>query len=143
MTTLLFERGAGEDAGRERATIFFEQMKRLVALAKRNPRRGSASAADDPVLRDRLATLYVEAQAEALGAMRSGVPGLVAERPFALRFSTKLVMSEWNQRLAELACDLLGPDVVYWLGDPEGRESAEVAARIPELLRSHHRRRHE
>jgi alkylation response protein AidB-like acyl-CoA dehydrogenase len=55
MTTLLFERGAGEGSGRERATLLMEQLKRVVSLARRT-RRGGASAAADPVIRDRVAS---------------------------------------------------------------------------------------
>jgi alkylation response protein AidB-like acyl-CoA dehydrogenase len=124
MTTLLFERGASEGSGRERATVFLQGLKRVVAMATR-ARRGGGSAASDPVLRDRLAQLYIEAQAMGLGAYRSGVPGLNAERPFALRFSSKLVASEWNQKLTELACEMLGPDAAYWLGDPHAADTAE------------------
>jgi alkylation response protein AidB-like acyl-CoA dehydrogenase len=124
MTTLLFERGAGEGSGRERATLFMEQLKRALSLAER-ARAGGVRAADDPLVRDRLATLYIEAQAQALGAIRSGVPGLNTDRPFALRFSTKLVASEWNQRLTELACDIVGSESVYWLGDEHAFDKAE------------------
>lgn len=121
MTTLLFERGASEGSGRDRATIFMEQLKRIVALAKRT---GSTRPLD-PVLEDRLAALYIEAQAQGLCAIRSGVRGLNEERPFALRFMTKLVGSEWNQRLTELACEMLGPDAAYWLGDKDAPDRAE------------------
>lgn len=124
MTTLLFERGASENTGRERATAFLEGLKRVVDLAKRT-RCGSTMAADDPAFRDRLAQLYIEAQAQGLGAYRSQVPGLVQERPFALRFMTKLVASEWNQRLTELGSEMLGPDAAYWLGDPNAPDRAE------------------
>lgn len=124
MTTLLFERGAGEGSGRERATLLMEQLKRAVGLAQRAT-AGGARASDDPVLRDRLAALYIEAQAQGLGAIRSGVPGLNADRPFALRFMTKLVASEWNQRLTELACDMVGSESVNWLGDAHALDHAE------------------
>lgn len=124
MTTLLFERGAGEGSGRERATLLMEQLKRAVSLAKRT-KHGGTTAADDPVVRDRLAALYIEAQAQGLGGFRSGVEGLNAERPFALRFMTKLVASEWNQRVTELACDVVGADSVYWLGDEHAPDKAE------------------
>jgi alkylation response protein AidB-like acyl-CoA dehydrogenase len=141
MTTLLFERGASEGTGRERATAFLEGLKRVVDLAKRarsspggsghpsSERTDSVAeggtAAEHAVLDDRLAQLYIEAQAQGLNAYRSGVPGLVAERPFALRFMTKLVASEWNQRLTELACEMLGPDAAYWLGDEHAPDRAE------------------
>ncbi|HEX7670969.1 MAG TPA: acyl-CoA dehydrogenase family protein, partial [Polyangiaceae bacterium] len=152
MTTLLFERGASEGTGRERATAFLEGLKRVVDLAKRaraprgsveepplpdgreegeiergdpGERRRDGQAAEHAVLDDRLAQLYIEAQAQGLSANRSGVPGLVADRPFALRFMTKLVASEWNQRLTELACEMLGPDAAYWLGDEHAPDRAE------------------
>lgn len=129
MTTLLFERGASEGTGRERATAFLEGLKRVVELAKRartNEAPGEEGAsAEHAVLDDRLAQLYIEAQAQGLSAYRSGVPGLVQERPFALRFMTKLVASEWNQRLTELACEMLGPDAAYWLGDEHAPDRAE------------------
>jgi alkylation response protein AidB-like acyl-CoA dehydrogenase len=124
MTTLIFERGAAEGTGRERVAAFIEQLKRLVGLAERVSRDGRP-ASDDPVFRDRIAQLWVEAQAMALSGLRAGVADLNAERPFALRFMTKLVSSEWNQRLSELGCELLGPDVQQWLGDPHAPDHAE------------------
>jgi alkylation response protein AidB-like acyl-CoA dehydrogenase len=124
MTTLLFERGAGEGSGRERTAGFVKMLERLVGLASRSSRDG-APALEDPVLRDRLVQLWIEAHAMGFSAMRSGVSDLCAERPFALRFITKLTGSEWNQRLGELACALLGPDVVHWLGDANAPDRAE------------------
>ncbi len=124
MTTLLFERGAAESSGRERAAGFARQMDRLARVARSAHRDGGA-ASDDAVVRDRLAQLWIESSAMGLSAMRSGVPGLVGDRPMALRMMTKLVSSEWNQRVTELACEVLGPDAALWLGDPNAPDAAE------------------
>lgn len=124
MTTLLFERGAGEGSGRERAAAVVGQIKRLVNLAERTKRDGQPVSAD-PVFRDRVAKLWCEAQASGMVALRAGVDGLNAERPMGTRLMSKLVMSEWNQRLTELACEMLGPEVGLWLGDPHAPDAAE------------------
>ena len=124
MTTLLFERGAGESSGRERATALTSQLKRVVSLAKSTQRDGRP-VSDDPVFRDRVAQLWAEAEAMALTGYRIGVDGLAGDRPMGLRLMTKLVGSEWNQRLTELACEMLGPDVALWLGDEHAPDKAE------------------
>lgn len=118
LTTLLFERGAAESSSRERATALVEQLKRLLSLARRRQRDGRA-ASEDPIFRDRIVRLWIEVSAIALSGARSAVPDLVAERPLALPAMQKLVASEWNQRLTELACELLGSDAALWLDDRE------------------------
>jgi alkylation response protein AidB-like acyl-CoA dehydrogenase len=124
MTTLLFERGAVAGSGRERAAGFLVQIERLLAVA-RHARRGGRPVADDPVFRDRIVELWIEAHALALSASRASVEGLARERPFALPLMSKLATSEWAQRLAELACEMLGEDATLWLGDPNAPFSAE------------------
>jgi hypothetical protein len=124
MTTLLFERGAVTGSGRERAAAFLVQIERLLSVA-RYARRDGRAVADDPVFRDRIVQLWIEAQALALGAARAAVDGLCQERPMALPLMSKLASSEWSQRLAELACEMLGTDAALWLGDPNAPFSAE------------------
>jgi alkylation response protein AidB-like acyl-CoA dehydrogenase len=124
MTTLTFERGAAEGSGGGQATSSAESVKRLVSLARRAHRDGRR-AADDPVLRDRIAQLWIEEEALRIAALRMRVPALDSERPLALRLMNKLVYSEFNQRLAELGCEVLGPDAALWLGDPCAVDRAE------------------
>ncbi|MCA9597715.1 MAG: acyl-CoA dehydrogenase family protein [Myxococcales bacterium] len=119
MTTLMFERGAAEGSSSERAAPFFEQLARLVELARRTGR------SEDPVFRDRIAQLWLEAQALAFATPRAEAAALNAERPLALPLMNKLVGSEWNQRLAELACELLGPEAGLWLGEPSAPDGGE------------------
>ncbi len=117
MATLMFERGAAERGGKERAAAFFAQLGALVAVAERTP-LGAGTVAEDPVFRQRVAALWVEGQAIALSAMRASATALNAERPLALPLMSKLVASEWAQRLAELACEMLGPEAALSLEDP-------------------------
>jgi alkylation response protein AidB-like acyl-CoA dehydrogenase len=124
MTTLMFERGAAEGSARERSTALIEQLKRLVATAEQT-QRGGRPAAQDAVLRDRIVELWIEMHAIGLSGVRGTATGLCAERPMALPLMNKLVSSEWNQRLAALACELLGPDQSLWLGDPEAPNHGE------------------
>ena len=124
MTTLLFERGAGEGKGVERAGAFTGQIARLARLAGET-RVGGQRLADDPVVRDQIARLWTEAQSLGLGALRGSVKELAQERPLALRLMTKLVGTELNQRVNALACDILGPDAVYWLGDEHAPAASE------------------
>jgi alkylation response protein AidB-like acyl-CoA dehydrogenase len=101
MTTLLHERG----------TLGFALTARLEVLYRRLVKTAAKTGADsDPLVRDRIADLWVDLQGlrftnyRALaGLMRTGVPG--PEGSVA-----KLHWSETNQRLTKLAVELLGPD---------------------------------
>jgi alkylation response protein AidB-like acyl-CoA dehydrogenase len=124
MTTLLFERGAAERSSRERASGFVAAFDRLVALARRTKRAGRP-VTEDPWIRDRLVQLGIQVQAMAASAERSLVPELNTERPLALPLMSKLVSSELNQEMAELACDVVGDDAALWLGDPHAPDGAE------------------
>ncbi len=117
MSTLMLERGAAEQSARHRTASLFAQLNRIVELARATPRVGRR-AIDDPVIADRIAQLTIEAHAIAYGAVRGEVPSLNQERPMALPLMNKIVSSEWNQRLTDLACDILGPAAALWVDDP-------------------------
>jgi alkylation response protein AidB-like acyl-CoA dehydrogenase len=101
MTTLLHERGTLGFALTSRLDALF---RRLVTTARKT------GSGDDPLVRDRIAQLYVDLQGlrftnyrSLTGLMRTGRPG--PEGSIA-----KLHWSETNQRLTSLALELLGPD---------------------------------
>ena len=105
MTTLLHERGTLGFALTARLEVL---MRKILVLAKETKSNGSV-AADDPLLRDRLARQWVELQAlkftnyRALTSLvKTGIPG--PEGSIA-----KLHWSESNQRLTKLALEILGP----------------------------------
>ncbi|MGH2725144.1 MAG: acyl-CoA dehydrogenase family protein [Actinomycetota bacterium] len=115
ITTLLHERGS---------TAFFllgrleRNLQRLLALAGET-RRNRRLAADDPIVRDRVAASFTDLQAMRFTSwralsdlMQKGLPGPEGS-------IIKLHWSEANQRLGRLALDILGPDAAL-AGAEEG-----------------------
>lgn len=123
MATLMFERGAS-GGGSESASEYREVLKRVL-LAAKTAQRDDGSALADPIVLDRLTQCWIELEALALAPSRGKVSGLVADRPMALPFMNKLVFSEVNQRLTELALELLGPSGTLWLDDENAPDDAE------------------
>jgi alkylation response protein AidB-like acyl-CoA dehydrogenase len=118
MTTLLHERGTLGFALTARLEV---AMRNLIALAKEVKVNGHV-AAEDPLIRDRLAQQWIELQGlkftnyRALTSLvKTGIPG--PEGSIA-----KLHWSESNQRLGKLAMEILGPHAQldgsdgYWNG---------------------------
>jgi alkylation response protein AidB-like acyl-CoA dehydrogenase len=127
MTTLLHERGT---LGIALTGVLDAQVRRLVALAK-------TRAADDPLIRDRVAQEWIELQAlkftnyRALTALvGTGMPG--PEGSIA-----KLHWSEQNQRLTKLAMEILGgKDDGYWSYQQLRSRGNTIEAGTSEILRS-------
>src|SRR5580765_5187762 len=102
----------------------------LVALAKQR-------AADDPLIRDRVAQEWVELQALKLTNNRSltklmetGVPGPEGS-------GSKLHWSEQNQRLTKLALEILGgEDDGYWGYQQQRSRGNTIEAGTSEILRN-------
>jgi alkylation response protein AidB-like acyl-CoA dehydrogenase len=124
MTTLMHERGASDGSGGGQIGSSAEGV-RLVADLARRMRRDGAAAVEDPVLRDRLAQLWIREEALRLSSLRWRVEGLVADRPLALRLMNKLVYSELTQDASDLACQIEGPAAGLWIGDPDAPDKAE------------------
>lgn len=88
--------------------MFRRNLEALIAHA-RAPRAGRAPAADDPLVRQRLAQLYLELEIFRLNTnraltklMKTGIPGPEGS-------IQKLYWSEYNQRLSQAALEILGP----------------------------------
>ena len=106
MTTLAYERGtvANLHLGLR------SKVAELVALAKETSLGLGRSAADDPVLRRKLARVYLEGEYLKLIADRA-ISGALHGRAMGPESSiAKLVWSETEQHLCEVAGDVLGPD---------------------------------
>ena len=105
MTTLLHERGTLGFALATQAEIVLGETVDLARKTRRNGR----PAIEDPLVRQRLAALHVEVQAMRLNnyraltsVMRTGIPGPEGSLG-------KLLWSESNKRLGELAVEMQGP----------------------------------
>jgi alkylation response protein AidB-like acyl-CoA dehydrogenase len=105
IATLMFERGT---LGAALQITFKRQIARLIELA-RTLKRDGGTASRDPLVRQKLAQMYAEIEIFRLNQMRtitrmakSGVPGPEGS-------IQKIFWSEMNQRLQQVAMELLGP----------------------------------
>jgi alkylation response protein AidB-like acyl-CoA dehydrogenase len=127
MTTLLHERGT---FGITLTGVLDAEVRRLTALA-------AERAADDPIIRDRVAQEWIELQAlkftnyRSLTALKkTGLPG--PEGSIA-----KLHWSEQNQRLTKLAMEILGgEDDGYWRHQQLRSRGNTIEAGTSEILRN-------
>ena len=105
IATLMFERGT---LGASLQITFKRQIERLIELSKRIERDGK-TASDDTVFRQKLAQMYTEIEIFRLNQMRTltrmsktGVPGPEGS-------IQKIFWSEMNQRMQQVAMEMLGP----------------------------------
>ena len=128
MTTLLHERGT---LGFALTGALEQQVGKLVALAKER-------AADEPLLRDRVAQAWIELQAlkytnyrSLTTLMRTGVPGPEGS-------GSKLQWSEQNQRVTKLALEILAGehDDGYWRHQQLRSRGNTIEAGTSEILRN-------
>ncbi len=121
MTTLLHERGAGPlitpTAGGQtsRSSETTYNAMTLVDLAKKSDRLGK-TAADDPVIRDRIMSLVIRQRGFMESLRRSRVKGL-ADHPMRIPLQGKLVMSELVQDIAALALEIEGASATLFIAD--------------------------
>ena len=108
MTTLAYERGTVAKLHMGlRAKV-----GRLLELARDTPGRNNASAAADPVIRQKLARVYLEAELLKLISDRAISAELHGRAMGPEGSIAKLVWSEAEQHLTEVASDVLGPDAL-------------------------------
>jgi alkylation response protein AidB-like acyl-CoA dehydrogenase len=114
MSTLMYERGS---YGARLHLIFKRYITRLIELA-RNIKRNGRPAAEDPIIRQKLAQCSAEIEIMRFNQMRAfsrltatGVPGPEGS-------IQKIFWSELNQRLQQIAQEILGPYGQLLGGDP-------------------------
>ncbi|MEP4148244.1 MAG: acyl-CoA dehydrogenase family protein [Halioglobus sp.] len=126
MTTLLHERGAGElvtprSGGMKNKSSHVNNSSSLISLAKRTHRSG-ATAADDPLLRDRMMQQLVRETGMAANQRRTRITAL-QDHPMRLPLQNKLLMSEIAQDTAAIATEVEGAAASLYLADdaaPDG-----------------------
>lgn len=120
MTTLLHERGAGElqtprSGGLRSKETHATNSGNLIALA-RETKRGDKTAADDPLLRDRMMRQAIREEGLKQNQRRSRVPALL-DHPMRVQLQNKLLASEIAQDTAALAMEVEGASASLYLAD--------------------------
>ena len=123
MTTLAHERGAGPlvtpssggMAVEEGESLSTSNAMSLVDLAKKQKRNGK-SAADDAVIRDESMQLMIRREAMVQNGRRAAVSSLV-DHPARIALQGKLVATELNQDMAELAYQIEGMASSLYVND--------------------------
>lgn len=111
ITTLMHERGTLAIAVQVRFRMLLDQ---LLAKAKKIKRDG-VPVTKDPVIRQRLAQMHIETELLKLNGYRS-LTKLMKGEPGPEGSIGKLFWSELNQRLEELAVEILGPTAMLEKG---------------------------
>ncbi len=114
MTTLAHERGAGPLVTPASGGMSLEEGENLsttsaaslVQLARSQIRHGKP-VSEDPVIADEIVKLIIRQEAMRQNARRAAVPALV-DHPMRIPLQGKLVGTELNQDIAELACRIEG-----------------------------------
>ena len=128
-TTLLHERGAGPLATPSSGgSITGEDGNigsaySLMDLAKNSPRNG-LSAADDPVIRDKIMAMIIRQEGSKQGARRARVEGL-CDHPMRIPLQSKLVMSEIRQDCGALAMEIEGANSTLFINDENAPAGGE------------------
>jgi alkylation response protein AidB-like acyl-CoA dehydrogenase len=105
VSTLMHERGA---YGARLILTFKRNINRLIELS-RTVQRNGRPAASDPVLRQKLAQCYAEVEIMRLNQLRAVSKISATGAPGPEGSIQKLFWSELNQRIQQLAQELLGP----------------------------------
>jgi alkylation response protein AidB-like acyl-CoA dehydrogenase len=105
LTTLGHERYLGEVA---MVPTFFKEYDELVHLAKKLKLNGRA-ASEDPIIRQKLAQIYVELSVMRCNGYRNMSKLAKGEMPGPEGSVGKLFWSQLHQRMTETAIDMLGP----------------------------------
>ena len=116
-TTLMNERAALSGAGSASdQNVGGGPIDLIIAAAKRN---GSAA---DPVVRQRLAQATIEGRVIKMTNLRSSAARKAGHQPGPEGSITKLFQAEYNQRLQDLAMEILGSKAMAWSPDDEQTE---------------------
>ena len=130
MTTLLHERGGGEllepkSGGKIQKKQGVDGLRSgasaLIDLA-RNSARGGKTAADDPLIRDRIVQEIIHEAGSRQNRRRARAPRLI-EHPTRIPLQHKLLVTEIPQNIAQLATEIAGVGGSLGIADanaPEG-----------------------
>lgn len=125
ISTLLNERVA-LSAGAGAAIISVQGLERLLQLSRRFLRDGG-SASKDPYFRQKLAQVWIDAQANRLTAYRVLTAQFKGRTPGPEASILKLSGDLWTQRLSDLAMEILGAKGLATEGSPLAEDAGQWA----------------
>jgi alkylation response protein AidB-like acyl-CoA dehydrogenase len=105
VSTLMYERGS---YGARLHLIFKRNINRLIQIAHTTPRNGR-TAAEDPLIRQKLAQCFAEIEIMRFNQLRAFSRITPTSVPGPEGSILKIFWSELNQRLQQLAQEILGP----------------------------------
>jgi len=114
ITTLMYERLTLGFALQTRLRIALES---LIELGRRMEKHGR-SVTKEPVLRQKIAQLWIDTECLRVTGARAITKLLRGEMPGPEASAGKMVWVETHQRLQELAMDIEGPYAQLWKGSP-------------------------
>ena len=116
MRTLEYERGArGGQAG---GYVSVGSNAWDVLDLARKMTRGGKPALEDPATRAKMIDFMIDIQSNALCGQRAAFSPLNTDRPTGLALSSKLMHTDFAQRMNAFAIGLTGPGGGYYVGDP-------------------------
>jgi alkylation response protein AidB-like acyl-CoA dehydrogenase len=122
VTTLAHERGTSAQHAR-----LAVELEKLAALARRTP-RGARPASEDPLVRQKLAAFAAGVAILRATAWRNASRLARTGRPGPEGSTLKLLWSELDQRVKDLALEILGPAGLVAPGDPRAVEGGAWGA---------------
>jgi alkylation response protein AidB-like acyl-CoA dehydrogenase len=122
ITTLAHERGSSAQHARLEV-----ELAKLAALARRT-RRGGRPASEDPLVRQRLAEFATGVAILRMTAWRNASRLERTGRPGPEGSTLKLLWSELDQRVKDLAIEILGPAGLVPAGDPSAVDAGAWGA---------------
>ena len=128
-TTLLYERGAGSLVAPSTVYSITEFSKetskamKLIDLARESDRDGK-TAADDPVIRDRIMKLCIREKGKSESFRRAHVKGLT-EHPLRIPQQGKLIETELEVDIGALAVEIEGAGSTLYTGDQNAPAGGE------------------
>ncbi len=123
IATLMFERGT---LGASLQITFKRQIERLIELARTTNRDGKP-ASDDPLIRQKLSQMYAEIEIFRLNQMRTITKMAKTGVPGAEGSIQKIFWSEMNQRMQQVAMELLGPYAQLTAASPHAVDHGQWA----------------
>jgi alkylation response protein AidB-like acyl-CoA dehydrogenase len=132
MTTLMHERGAGplvtpaSGSRRAESSTVTGSAIALIDLAK-NTQRGGKTAADDPIIRDRIMSLVIRQRGFTQSVRRARVRGLT-DHPMRIPQQGKLVMTELMQEITALSLEIEGASSTLYVADSNAPAGGEWPA---------------